>query len=334
MAVSQKNEVSVVEKLQSNEVKAALMQVLPKAMNADRFLSMAVAAAKVQAVSKYITDKMSIVLAVYNAAKMGLDLNEQLGHAYLVPFKGKVVLIPGYKGLVELVRRSGQISDIKAFIVYEKEVELNQFEYWADENGQHFKYAPYFGSAKGKPVCGVSVAWFKDSTVKPSVEVMGYDEIMKIKDAALARTPSSPWGNKMYEAEMSKKTVIRRHCKMLPISADIAVSKVIHDEESIERGVMPESDELPESLRSVLNEKAEDVVVEPEPESEQDGIEDEVLVQLNERAQGLLLKAQAKGKLKEAQLMVKKHAPDNDISKLNADQLLVICDYLEELLNK
>lgn len=232
----------IVTLMSQDNTKKALAAVMPAIMNKDRFMSMALAATKMQAASKYVVDKRSILVSVYDAAKLGLELNDTLGHAYLVPFKGKCTLIPGYKGLLELVRRSGRISDMHAFIVYEKD----EWEYWVDEAGTHFKYRPTYEKDRGKPICGVSVARFKEEGVSPSVHVMPYHKILRIKNTALARTPSSPW--KDYEEEMARKTAIRAHCKTLPMTPEVA--RAVELDEKVE--LDDASYDVPEELNEVI----------------------------------------------------------------------------------
>ena len=55
---------------------------------------------------------------------------------------------------------------------------------------------------------------------------------------------SFPWSNPMFEPEMRKKTVMRRHWKTEPMSVEIA--KVIDYEESTERGEIKKSASLEE----------------------------------------------------------------------------------------
>lgn len=254
----------ILESLNSDKMRNAIRAVMPKIMNYDRFMQMAMAATKVQANSKYVIDKASILLCVYNAAKWGLELNDSLGHAYLVPFKKTCTLIVGYKGLLELVRRSGAVSDIHAFIVYEHD----EFDYFVDETGPHIKYRPTMHKDRGKPICGVSVARFKDNAQAPSIDVMPYDRIISIKKAALARTPKSPWGNPLYEPEMAKKTVLRHHCKTLPMSVETA--EVIDLDEKVERDEMPTL-EMPEELKdeaSKIQEGDFEDVKDEQPEQE------------------------------------------------------------------
>lgn len=72
----------------------------------------------------------TIVGAIVNCASLGLEPN-LLGHAYIVPFwnnktgKMEAQFQIGYKGALDLIRRTGQVSTISAHEVYEED----KFEY-------------------------------------------------------------------------------------------------------------------------------------------------------------------------------------------------------------
>ena len=91
-----------------------ISKMLPKHLNADRLLKVAqIAATTTPALAK--CDVASLVGAIGQCAQMGLEPNTVLGHAYLIPFenrganKTEVQFIIGYRGMLDLARRSGQI---------------------------------------------------------------------------------------------------------------------------------------------------------------------------------------------------------------------------------
>src|SRR5687768_3657520 len=122
-------------------------KLIPKKLNADRLLKVAqVAATTTPELAE--CDVASLIGAIGQCAQMGLEPNTVLGHAYLVPFKTKrkdkdgndkwvdsVQVIIGYKGLIDLARRSGQIVSIAAHEVCEND----KFElvYGLDEKLNH-----------------------------------------------------------------------------------------------------------------------------------------------------------------------------------------------------
>lgn len=68
-------------------------------------------------------DAESITGAVFTACALNLPLNNNLGLAYIVPFKGSAQLQVGYKGFIQLAQRTGQIKSINAIAVYDTDTE-------------------------------------------------------------------------------------------------------------------------------------------------------------------------------------------------------------------
>ncbi|EKF2878464.1 recombinase RecT, partial [Escherichia coli] len=80
---------------------------------------------------------------IVQCSQLGLEPGSALGHAYLLPFGNKneksgkknVQLIIGYRGMIDLARRSGQIASLSARVVREGD-EFN-FEFGLDEKLIH-----------------------------------------------------------------------------------------------------------------------------------------------------------------------------------------------------
>lgn len=53
------------------------------------------------------------------SAQLGLEPGSALGQAYLVPYGNQCQLILGYRGMIDLARRSGQVLSLSAFAVHE-----------------------------------------------------------------------------------------------------------------------------------------------------------------------------------------------------------------------
>ncbi len=66
-------------------------------------------------------DPIGVVQEALKAAVLKLPISKSLGFAYLVPFKGKVQFIIGYKGMIQLAMRSGQVKILNAGPVFEGE---------------------------------------------------------------------------------------------------------------------------------------------------------------------------------------------------------------------
>ena len=70
----------------------------------------------------------SIFGAVVTAATLNLPINDNLGFAYIVPFKGQASFQMGYKGFIQLAQRSGQFKRINACKTYSEDTEQSVYE--------------------------------------------------------------------------------------------------------------------------------------------------------------------------------------------------------------
>jgi recombination protein RecT len=155
----------------------------------------------------------SILRAVMDATALGLDVSGGvMGQAYLVPYKDTCQLIVGYRGLIALARRSGNIESISAHIVYEKD--HFELEYGLSEKLVH---RPSMSEDRGKLIAVYCVAKFVGGG--QHVEVMLKSECDAIRARSRAGQ-SGPWVTD-YPA-MCVKSVIRRAAKFLPMSTDLA----------------------------------------------------------------------------------------------------------------
>ena len=208
---------------------SSLAMVAPKHLTPDRITKIALAAMSRNPKLLECT-QASILKAIMAAAELGLEPGGILGHAYLVPFwnskagggRGafECVLITGYKGKVELARRSGVVSSIVARAVYEKDTLT--WEYGLNEQLVH---KPFTGAGEpGKLTHVYAVAVLKDGT--KIFDVMAAAQVEEIhhrsqgyKTAkAKGWTENSPWVTD--PVEMAKKTVVHRLSKYLPLAPD------------------------------------------------------------------------------------------------------------------
>lgn len=222
-----------------NERKGEIAKMLPKHLNAERLLKVAqIAATTTPALAK--CDVASLVGAIGQCAQMGLEPNTVLGHAYLVPFNAKrkdangqdrwvnsVQVIIGYKGLIDLARRSGQIISIAAHEVCEND----EFElvYGLDERLTH---KPAMGE-RGEVIGFYAVAKLKDGG--HAFEFMSRHQIEKIRDGSqgwqqavkFKKQAVHPW--QAHFVEMGRKTVIRRLAKFLPLSIEFQTAAALDE---------------------------------------------------------------------------------------------------------
>lgn len=212
--------------------KGELAKMLPKTLSIDRLLKVAqIAATTTPALAK--CDVPSLVGAIGQCAQMGLEPNTVLGHAYLVPFNTKrkdangqerwvnsVQVIIGYKGLIDLARRSGQIVSIAAHEV----CAADKFEliYGLEEKLNH---TPAMGE-RGEVVGFYAVAKLKDGGY--SFEFMSVHQVRDIMKATQSKGGYGPW--KDHFIEMGRKTVIRRLAKYLPLSIEFQTAVALDNQ--------------------------------------------------------------------------------------------------------
>lgn len=200
-----------------NRAAPSLAGVAPKHLTPERLVKIALSAAA-RTPEILACSPESILRAVMQGAELGLEVGGLLGDAYFVPFKNKTTgrteaqLIPGYRGLIKLARNSGQITSIEAHVV--RENDTFDLSYGLDARLHH---SPCLKGDPGDVVAAYAIARFKDGGHQ--WEVMTRAELDAIKNRSQAAT-SGPWVTD--EAEMQKKTVIRRLCKYLPLSAELA----------------------------------------------------------------------------------------------------------------
>lgn len=175
----------------------------------------------------------SLMKALFTAASMGLEPDPYFGQVYLLPYGKNVQVIPGYKGLLQLVRNSGEITSITAQAVCKNDV----FEYNL-ASGERPKHVPPF-SDRGDAQAYYCIANFRDGGFH--FELMTKEDVEKIKArSAAAKSGSSPW-NTDYD-EMAKKTVIRRAVKRLPISLSKQARVALMAEDAYATGKVLEVD--------------------------------------------------------------------------------------------
>ena len=200
------------------KIKAQMALALPKHMTSDRLARIALTEIrKVPTLAK--CDQTSFLGAIMQCAQLGLEPGGALGHAYLLPFENRkkgiteVQFIVGYRGMIDLARRSGQIVSLTARTVHEND-EFS-YQYGLSED---LKHVPATGE-RGALQYVYAVAKLKDGGVQ--FEVMSRSDVDKVRAQSKAGN-YGPW--QTHYDEMAKKTVIRRLFKYLPVSIELATA--------------------------------------------------------------------------------------------------------------
>jgi recombination protein RecT len=227
--------------LESN--KQAIGLSLPKSMDQDRFARLLLTAANTTP-GLFDCDPRSFLAAGVTCAQLGLEPNDPRGLAYLIPFndkrKGRVVnLIIGYRGMLDLARRSGSVSSINAFPVYKGDT----FEYRLGLD-PHLEHIP--GDHDENPADLTHVYAVAKVNGDPQFVVLTRRQIDKTKAASMGSSSSySPWNT--HYVEMALKTALRRLCKWLPQTVEVAQAEVSDGRTMVlgDLGPMPDPDHDP-----------------------------------------------------------------------------------------
>lgn len=214
-------------------VKAMMPEIkkaLPTVLTPERFTRIALSALNNTPALQQCTP-MSFLAALMNAAQLGLEPNTPLGQAYLIPYKNKGTLECqfqiGYKGLIDLAYRNGQMQTIQAQAVYENDEFF--YEYGLDPKLVH---RPAF-SDRGELVYFYGI--FRTVNGGYGMAVMSKADMdVYAKTYSKAFDSSySPWKSN-YE-DMAKKTVIKQALKYAPIKTDF--QRALSSDETIKKQI-------------------------------------------------------------------------------------------------
>lgn len=209
-------------------IEAAVAEALPSFMRKQAPAMLRACYTELQKTPKLMNcTPMSIFGSVIQAGQMGLMLGGALGQAYLIPFKSVCNLVPGYKGYIQLVNRSGQVGVINAETVWDKDVfkrTMGSDPKLIHEPGD---YPTVQDVANRKAVAYYATVQTKMGTAFRTL-TKAEAEFHKNKHALSDKT----W-NEHFDA-MAMKTCIIKLCKYLPMSAE--VQSAIFMDEMMEAG--------------------------------------------------------------------------------------------------
>lgn len=198
------------EWLTSDTLKNQIATALPSICTPERF--MRVLLTSIQKTPKLaLCSQASLFQSFMTCAQLGIEPDGRRAH--LIPFenrkKGTVdcTLIIDYKGLVELVKRSGDVRTVYAEAVCENDT-------FSWENGD-VRHCIDFSKPRGTAYAYYARVQNKDGSTQ--AVVMTKDEVEKIRLSSRGKD-SDPW-TKHFD-EMGKKTAFRRLCKWLVLSPE------------------------------------------------------------------------------------------------------------------
>jgi len=201
-------------------LKPQIAQALPKHLSADRMIQMAtqviVKNPKVAECSA-----ASLIGAVMQASILGFKPSDSLGQVYFVPYGKSVQFQIGYKGYIDLARRSGQIKTLYAYGVYAND----EFDYELGlEPKLTHKPAP---TDRGELTGVYAVAHYKDGGFNFVVLSREEVERLRLRNAFQKSKPSGAWATD-YEA-MACAKAIKQLSKYMPLSEEMQSAFVSDD---------------------------------------------------------------------------------------------------------
>jgi recombination protein RecT len=201
-------------------------KALPKHVPVEQFMRTALTELR-QSTDLQQCSQESLLGAFLTAARLGLEVGGPMGQFYLTPRRVKgvptVVPIVGYRGLMELARRSGRVGAIKAWVVYEGDL----FREGANsERGPYFDFEPAPGDPKDRTITGVlAVARLAGGDVQHTHMTLA--EVMERK-ARGAAGDSGPW--RTDRDAMIRKTALRKLAGELPQSSALDLARRVDEQ--------------------------------------------------------------------------------------------------------
>lgn len=211
-------------------MKSQIEKALPSVLTGERFSRMILTAMSTTPELQYCTPK-SFLGAMMQAAQLGVEPNTPLGQAYLIPYRNKGVLECqfqiGYKGMIDLAYRSGEVTDVYAHEVHEND----QFEYELGLDPK-LKHIP---AAKDRGDVIMYYAVFHTKLGGHGFQVMSIEDVKKhaAKYSQSYNSSYSPW-KKNFD-EMAKKTVLKKCLKYAPLKTEFV--RGLTADETIKTGI-------------------------------------------------------------------------------------------------
>ena len=222
-----------------NKYEPQIAKALPSVLTPERFSRMCMTALSTTPKLCACTPQ-SFLGAILNAAQLGVEPNTPLGEAYLIPYNNKKKGVTecqfqlGYKGLMSLAWRSGEIISIEAHEVKEKD--FFEYEYGLDAKCKH---VPARGD-RGKTIYYYAI--YKTKNGGYGFEVASREDIYDF-----ARLKSQAFNNGPWQTDfdaMAKKTVLKAALKYAPLKSEFL--RAVSTDETIKNGIASDMSLLPD----------------------------------------------------------------------------------------
>lgn len=247
-----------------------IKQALPSFMSADVMIRTALTAT-IKRPELLDCTGHSLISCVLTSAQLGLRPDDVLGEAYLIPFNNNKKQVKecqfmiGYKGLITLAMRSGQVLSVKANAVFAAN----------EQDGDYFDYDEGLNEKLEHKSVGLSdptrithfyaIVRFKGGG--HTFKVMTREQVEAVRDKSknymhAKDKNSTVWGTSF--EEMGNKTVLRRLMKYVPLSPELARAVALDEAGEVGRqntsiDFMDENPDYTEDITAeILNEQEAD----------------------------------------------------------------------------
>lgn len=194
--------------LSSDKMRRQFALALPKHCTPERFCRISLTALTRTPKLAECTQQ-SVMKCLLELSSLGIEPDGRRAH--LIPYGKECTLVVDYKGLYELVMRSGEVAVMHCDLVHEKD----HFERGCDmERGPYLQWKPANGD-RGECLGAFSMVKMKEGGAQ--WEYMTREQIEGIRKRSKAGN-NGPWVTDW--EEMARKTVFRRHAKRLPIASE------------------------------------------------------------------------------------------------------------------
>lgn len=243
-AIVEKKEVSAVQAMGDllKRMHAQIEKALPSVITPERFTRIALTAYSRNEKLQECTAE-SFLGSMMQAAQLGVEPNTPLGQAYLIPYRNKGVMEVqfqlGYRGMIDLAYRSGEVQNIQAHEVYENDT----FEY---ELGLEPKLR-HVPALKDRGDVILYYAVFKLTNGGVGFEVMSKEDV-----EAFAKKKSKTYGTGPWQSDfdaMAKKTLVKRLLKFAPLKSDFI--RAVTTDETIKSGISENMADLPDETVTI-----------------------------------------------------------------------------------
>jgi recombination protein RecT len=193
-----------------------IQRALPKHLTGERMARIALTAFR-RTPKLAQCDPRSVFAAVIQAAQLGLE-PDTMGRAYLIPYGGECQFVPGWKGLVDLVNRSGQ-GTCWTGAVYEGDT----FEYSLGDS-PFIKHKP---GDRDDTLTHVYAVGRTKGAEWPIIEVWPIAKVWKHRDRynKVGKRHYSFENEEMY----ARKVALLQVVKYMPASAELVAAIALND---------------------------------------------------------------------------------------------------------